>query len=84
MHIEMTTGRRIVPASRRDELSRTATKGTGEKMGAVLLLSPEWVAQIELDEQKAIIFAMRSSLSCALTRTQRMCAARPVPELREY
>ncbi len=35
---------------------------------------------VDRELQKAIIFAMRSSLSCALTRTQRMCAARPVPD----
>jgi hypothetical protein len=46
-------------------------------------LNPELGVQIELDEQKSIIFAMRSSLNSALTKIQRMCAGRPVPKLRE-
>ena len=87
MHVEMTTGRRIVPQAEGTNLPQRDKRHWGEN-GAVLLaqccwLSPELVAQIELDEQKSIIFAIRSSLNCALTRIQRMCAGRPVPELRE-
>ena len=67
----------------RGRICRSATKGTGEKMAQCCWLSPELVAQIELDEQKSIIFAMRSSLNSALTKIQRMCAGRPVPKLRE-
>jgi hypothetical protein len=53
MHIEMTTGRRIVPASRGDEFA-AAQKALGRKWAQCCWLSPELVAQIELGEQKAI------------------------------
>jgi len=48
----MTTGRHIVPASRGNEFCRSVKKSTGEKMAQRCWLSPELVAQIELNEQK--------------------------------